>query len=331
MNNLLSAVAPVAAAPVPVISVSPVVLAAPDRGVDLHVRVSAPARGHQLPVLVFAHGFGSSSDGYAPLAHYWAARGFVVLQPTFLDSRTLQHNLPAEHGAALNAYLSDPRKAVMWRWRVADVKHVLDQLGSIEEAMPGLKGRLDHSRIAAAGHSFGAQTVAMLLGARVMAPDGSLLEDLFDPRIKAGVLLSVGGRGGQDLTPFAAEHFPHLNQHYATLRTPTLVVAGDQDHSPLTHRGPDWFTDAYTLSPGATGLVTLFGGEHMLGGISGERVTETTDEHPARVAAVQQLTWAYLRSALFPGDTAWESACADLQNRAQPLGRVQEKPLNSFS
>lgn len=109
------------------------------------------------------------------------------------------------------------------------------------------------------------------------------------------------------------------------MKTPTLVVAGDADTSPLTVRGPDWFTDAYTLSPGATCLVTLFGGEHMLGGISGYLVTETTDENPPRVAAVQQLTWAYLRSALYPGDPAWPDACAAFSNSPQPAGRIDCK------
>src|SRR5262249_43606167 len=59
-----------------VVSVSPVVLPAPERGADLRVRVSAPVTGSDLPVLVFAHGFGSSSEAYAPLAHHWAAHGF---------------------------------------------------------------------------------------------------------------------------------------------------------------------------------------------------------------------------------------------------------------
>jgi predicted dienelactone hydrolase len=54
--------------PVPVVSVKPVVLAAPGRGEDLHVRVSAPAAGDDLPIIVFSHGFGSSLEGYGPLA-----------------------------------------------------------------------------------------------------------------------------------------------------------------------------------------------------------------------------------------------------------------------
>lgn len=309
----------------PVLSVSPIVLPAPGRGVDLQLRVSAPITGSQLPIIVFAHGFGSSMDGYAPLANFWAAHGFVVIQPTFLDSRTLSPNPKASHGEAVKAYLDDPRKLSMWRYRVEDMKRILDHLDFIEDSVPGLKGRLDRSRIAAAGHSFGAQTAAILLGASVIGPDGSLGEDLSDSRIMTGVLLCAGGRGGDALSPFAVEHFPHLNQSYAGMTTPTLVVAGDKDYSPLTVSGPDWFADAYTLSPGANWLVTLFGGEHMLGGISGYLVTETTDENPDRVAAVQRLTWAYLRSALYPEDPAWSAACTGLMERPDPLGRVEGK------
>ncbi|MFC6225836.1 alpha/beta hydrolase family protein [Hymenobacter artigasi] len=312
-------------APSAVISVSPIILAAPDRGEDLQVRVSAPVIGSQLPLIILAHGFGSSLEGYAPLAQFWAAHGFAVIQPTFLDSRTLQPKPKASHGEAVQAYLADPRKLRMWRFRVADMKRILDHLDVLESAVPGLTGRLDHSRIAVAGHSFGAQTAGVLLGARVLGADESVREDLSDPRIKAGVLLSAAGQGGESLSPFAVEHFPHLNQSYADLKTPTLVVAGDADQSPLTVRGPEWFTDAYTLSPGANCLVTLFGGEHMLGGISGYLVTETTDENPERVAVVQWLTWAYLRSALYPEDPAWPAACATLQERFSTVGRIDCK------
>lgn len=88
--------------------------------------------GSRLPIIVFAHGFGNSSEGYAPLANFWAARGFVVLQPTFLDSRMY----------ALNP--NDPRTPLIWRFRVDDVKRVLDHLDFIEASVPGLEGRVDH-------------------------------------------------------------------------------------------------------------------------------------------------------------------------------------------
>jgi len=150
--------------PTPVLSVSPIVLSAPGRGSELQVRVSAPVTGTALPIIVFSHGFGSSMDAYSPLANFWAAHGLVVIQPTFLDSKTLGPYPTASHGEAVKAYLADPRKFDMWRYRVDDVKRILDQFDLIENSVPGLKGRLDRSRIAAAGHSFGAQTTAMLLG-----------------------------------------------------------------------------------------------------------------------------------------------------------------------
>lgn len=174
-------------APTPVVTVGPVRLAAPGRGTDLHVRVSAPASGTDLPVVVFSHGFGWSSDAYAPLVSAWAAHGLVVVQPTHLDSRTLA--LPPE----------DPRTPRIWRTRLDDLRHVIDQLDRVEAAVPGLGGRVDRSRIAAAGHSWGGQTASMLLGARVLVPAGRPGEDLSDPRVTAGVLLSTPGRGGVDL------------------------------------------------------------------------------------------------------------------------------------
>jgi len=55
-------------APVPVVSTSPIMLgAAVARGAELEIRVSAPTTGRDLPILIFAHGFAQSSDGYLPL------------------------------------------------------------------------------------------------------------------------------------------------------------------------------------------------------------------------------------------------------------------------
>lgn len=299
--------------PAPIVSVKPLVLDAPDRGTDLEVRVSAPVVGDDLPILVFSHGFGWSMDGYAPLVDYWAARGFVVIQPTYLDSRRLA--IPAD----------DPRTPTIWRQRVQDAKHALDQLDRIEASVPGLQGRLARGRVVAAGHSFGSQTTAVLLGARVLDADGTPGEDLSDPRVGAGVLLAPAGTGGDDLTPFAAEHFPFMNPSFETLTTRALVVVGDRDDSPLTVRGPDWMTDPYRLSPGADALLTLFGGEHSLGGISGYEVAETTDESPERVAFLRRLALAYLRSALDPEDMSWPEARSALAAGPSPLGRVDTK------
>ncbi|MFE6402092.1 alpha/beta hydrolase family protein [Streptomyces alboflavus] len=299
-------------APATVVSAKPVVMPDPGRGTDLHVRVSAPATGTGLPVVVFSHGFGWSMDGYAPLADHWAAQGFVVVQPTHLDSRTL--DIPAD----------DPRTPKIWRIRVNDLTRVLDDLDVLEAAVPGLSGRVDRARVAVAGHSWGAQTASTLLGARVLDADGAPGEDLSDPRVKAGVLFALTGLG-DDLTPFAVEHLPFLRPSFAAMTTPALIVAGDSDRSHLSTRGPDWFTDPYVHSPGPKSLLTLFDAEHSLGGIPGHEVAETTDESPARVALIQRLSTAYLRSALTADDTAWKAAATALEEDPEPLGRLRSK------
>ncbi|NBE96989.1 chlorophyllase [Nonomuraea sp. KC401] len=299
----------IAGSPTPVVSVKPVVLPAPGRGDDLQVHVSAPVTGTGLPVIVFSHGYGQSMHGYAPLADHWAAHGFVVLRPTHLDSRTL--GLPPE----------DPRTPRIWRFRIEDLERALDGLDLLEAAVPGLGGRIDRSRVAVSGHSWGAQSASALLGARVLGADGVAGEDMSDPRVKAGVLLALTGLG-DDLAPFAAEHFPFMRPYFGDMTAPSLIVAGDKDQSAPSTRGPDWFTDSYVHSPGGKSLLTLSGAEHSLGGVSGYEAAETTDEHPARVALIQRLTTAYLRSVLCSEDTGWKSA---LEEDLSPLGNLQSK------
>jgi predicted dienelactone hydrolase len=304
----------------PVLSVGPVVLPAPGRTVDLQMRVSAPVTGSELPIILLSHGLGfsnnlSSLNGYAPLANFWAAHGFLVIQPTHLDSRTLSPR-PDSHRAPAH-----------WRSRVEDMKRILDRLDEIEAAVPQLLGRLDRSRVAVAGHSMGGHTASLLLGARLTDPRDGTTVDLKEPRIKAGVLLAAPGRGGDALTEFTAKNYSFfLTTDFSEMTTPALVVAGDKDDSAfLTVRGPDWHADPYTLSPGPKSLLTLFDAEHGLGGVSGYDVAETTDENPERVAAVAGLSTAYLRSELHPGDSAWKAACDTLSAAPDPLGRVESK------
>lgn len=304
------------ATPSTVLSAGPVVLPTPDRAVDLRIRVTAPMTGSDLPIILFSHGQGfshhlSSLNGYAPLADYWAAHGFVVIQPTHLSSRSLQ--LPSGH----------PEAPLYYRSRAEDMTHVIDRLDEVETALPNLAGRLDRTRIAVAGHSMGGHTASLLLGARYTDPHDGTVVSLLDSRITAGVLLAAPGRGGDALTETVARDYPvFLTTDFSTMTTPTLVVAGDKDVSTFfTVHGPEWHADPYFLSPGSKALLTLADAEHGLGGISGYDVAETTDESPERVAALQRLTWAYLRAEFYPGDPAWQEA----RDSLGPLGRVESK------
>lgn len=312
-SSLLTALDEIVGVGDPVVSVAPVALSAPGRAVPLEVRVSAPATGRDLPVVVFSHGNGWNLDGYAPLTAFWASRGFVVVQPTHLDSR--RNGFGFDH----------PVFPSIWTERIADLTRVLDQLDAVEAAVPGLTGRIDPDRIAATGHSWGGQTAQALLGARILDEEGRIGDDMSDGRVTAGVLFAATGLGGDDLHPFAQANFPFMRPSFRELSTPTLVVAGDHDQSKMSSRGPDWFTDAYTHSPGATDLLTLHGAEHSLGGIVGYEVAETTDEDPERVAVIQRLSTAYLRTALHVDEGAWPAAREVFRRSADLIGDVDTK------
>ena len=197
------------------------------------------------------------------------------------------------------------------------MKQILDQLDVIEGAVPQIAGRLDRSRIAVAGHSFGGQTAGMLLGADYTGEDGTRIY-VPDARVNAGVLLSSTGAGGDHLSEAAAQFTSLRSAGFADMTTPTLVVVGDKDFTwELSSKGAEYHADPYTFSPGPKSLLTLLGGEHLLGG-------GTTDENPERVALIQRLTLAYLRSTLYDGDPSWSEASAALAGLSD-LGGLETK------
>jgi predicted dienelactone hydrolase len=274
------------------IAIKPITIPAPGRPFELQLKVTAPRTGENLPVIVFSHGNAWSMDGYEPLVDRWAAAGFVVVQPTHLDSR--------RNGIGFE----DPRFATIWRVRIADLHATIDNLSHVLDMAGGLDTRIDHERVAVVGHSWGGQSAGALLGARVLDADDVPGDDLAHPAVRAGVLIGVTGTG-DTLTPFAAENLPFMKPDYSTMTTPALVVAGGRDQSAMSTRGPDWFTDAYHLSPAPKDLLTITNAEHTFGGIAGEAVAETTDDDSSMVTFVADAVGAYLLDVFDLDHTGW--------------------------
>lgn len=324
MNTLINAARhiPINAA-VQTVSINTVTLSVPGRTQPLEMRITAPARGSDLPILALSHGAGpslylSSKDGYGPLVNFYAEHGFVVIQPTHANSKV--GGLGPDDA---------PDAPLFWRTRAQEITCILDQLDTIEAQVPAIAGRFDRDRIAAVGHSLGGHTVNMLLGARLteQTDAGAMEVDLIEPRIKAGVLLAAPGRGGDSLSDDGRKYW-FFDLDFSRMTTRALVVLGDDDASRhLTVRGAQWHADAYHDSPASDGLLTLFGAKHGLGGVAGFDAKETNDEDPDRLAVTQRMTWAYLRSALYDGDPAWSDACKALEKHAGSQGRVDTKQL----
>jgi len=302
----------------PIISFSPVVLPVSGRHVDLEMKVSAPASGNNLPVILLSHGHGpsnflSSYKGYAPMVDFFAAQGFVVIQPTHQNSRAL----------GLSASL--PEAPLFWSSRAKDMSFILDHLEEIIATVPGLSGRVDTAKVAAIGHSMGGHTVALLAGMDVTDPATGQIVNLIEPRIKAQVLVGASG-GPEGFNGVNREHYPVLAAgNFGTMTLPALIVNGDKDINLMFSDVENWRADAYYQSPGPKDLLTVFGAEHIFGGISGYDARETSDENPERVAFVSQSILAYIRSTFDPNDSSWEEAKRSLNGVEGALGKIESK------
>lgn len=293
------------------VAYTPIRLPLPDRP-PLELRLTCPAEGTDLPIVLFSHGYGPSNyipskDGYAPLAQFWAERGFAVIQPTHASSRLAGLG---PDGQAAPFY---------WRERVSEIRATIDRLVDVERQSPAVAGRLCHDKIAIAGHSFGGQTASLLLGARMQG------EDFSDPRITAGILLATPGRGGADLTPESHARFPFFDVDFSTICTPTLVVCGAEDNPHFTSRGPEWHADAFCDAPGANALVTISGVGHGLGGVAGLDAKETEVESPDALETTRRLTLAWMRKVFGIDAADWDNGRKALSGAAAGVAILNEK------
>ena len=154
-----------------------------DRSVPakLYLPVGLKLSAGGLPLVVFSHGIGGSMDGYSYLGRYFAAHGYASLhvQHVGSDRQILRGNL-----LTLASRLSDAAQDTEALNRVKDVKFALDSL------LGDPVGKIiDVKRLIAAGHSYGANTTMLLVGAKVDM-NGSTVS-VKDPRFCAAILISA--------------------------------------------------------------------------------------------------------------------------------------------
>ncbi len=139
-----------------------------------------------FPLVVFAHGFAVTPRYYEPLLHELVAHGYVVAAPLF----------PISAAGPAGA----PREDDMFR-QPGDITAVITTLTRLAARPVGTwSGVVDPARVAIAGHSDGAESVA----AMVLYPGDR------DPRVSAAVVLS--GRAFPPPVPTGAP-IPTLVEH----------------------------------------------------------------------------------------------------------------------
>ena len=226
--------------------------------------------GKPSPVIIFSHGLGASRETYSYLGEYWASHGYVSVHVQHAGSDT-----PMIWEGKLRDAVDDPANYIN---RPKDVSFAIDELTRLskEQSFP-LHNRMDLTRIAVAGHSFGAYTVMAVAG-QAVGREGSLNYYGPDPRIKAGLAMS----SDPALTT-------NLDDAYRRITIPIFHMTGTRDQIGNGHSGGDGalignttVADrrvAYDHTHCALALLLIFkDGDHRV--FSGRRVAASS-EHDA--------------------------------------------------
>lgn len=235
----------------------------------------AAASDSAVPLVLFSHGIGGSRRGYRYLGEHWSSRGIASLHVQHVGS---DRSLWLGNPLGLVGRLQDAaheREAVE---RPRDLRFALDQL----LASP-LGERIDARRIAAAGHSYGANTTLLAAGARVMR-EGRAVE-LHDERLGAAIVMSA--------PPFYGE--PDPAAILGPVRLPTLHITATGD----VIRIPGYWSDAAdritvyeAIGSRHKSLAVFEGGSHSM--FTDRAGTGGSELNPRVKQATRELTFAFL-------------------------------------
>lgn len=239
--------------------------------------------GGPWPVLLFSHGNWSTNAKYDELLNHWTSHGYAIVAPLHRDGA----------GGYLGGAIDMLRYGNLGliQARVDDLVALLDSLGAVEDMVPGLKGRLDATRVAATGHSFGAFNAQQLGGAAAFDTDSGDYVPVPDERISAVVAISPPGPMFEEIT----------EDSWRNQRLPTLMTTGTWDANALFW--PDWRLHKLsfeTAVPGGQYALVVQGADHYLGNLIGRPEREAEPQHDA-LAMVNTAVVAFL-DAYVKGD-----------------------------
>jgi predicted dienelactone hydrolase len=191
-----------------------------DRAIPIKIRV--PDGTGKTPLVIFSHGLGGSVEGGKSWGEHWAANGYLVVhvQHPGSDTPALRESFASSGGEPKQRLrnIATPENLI---GRVDDVRFVISEIERQQRSgSTAWMSRVDLSRIAMTGHSFGAHTTMALAGQRYPGP----VKTLSDNRIKAFIAMSPNATG-QPRT---------FDERFGSMSAPFLSITGTQDGDPLS-------------------------------------------------------------------------------------------------
>jgi predicted dienelactone hydrolase len=263
------------------------------RNKDLPLTLFIPDAPGPHPLIVFSHGAGGSGEYYRPLVAGWVRNGYVVICPTHADSIALMTPQKRRGLRPRDVVLDAVTDVQGWQERPRDASFVLDALDELERRVPQLVGKIDRTRIGAAGHSYGAMTTTILAGATIRTKAGGELQSFDDPRVKAAIVLSGQGEGQMGFGKGS----------WGELKVPLLVMTGSEDRG-ARGQDPMWRKAPFDGSPpGEKYWIFIQGATHM--SFSGH------DSNNAILGVIERATQAFWDAQLKGDERAKELLHSD--------------------
>lgn len=258
------------------------------RGRDVPVRLYVPKDGQQpYPVVIFSHGLGGNRDAAEYLGKYWADHGYlgVFIQHAGSDANVWKP-VAAQGPRAVMAALKPQATGKNLALRADDVHFAIDELTRRNQSDPILSGKADLTKIAIAGHSFGAGTALAVAGQNFGTRGNGT-----DPRIKAAIYLCPPVGAGSKLNPGRA---------YGSIKIPGMLLTGTEDNSPIGNTSAEDRRIPFDgISVPHQYLLNFIGANHMVFGGSSFRAPGPNDDRMH--AYIDEVTRRFL-DAYLKGD-----------------------------